>query len=113
KKYYKEIDRLETWKMDIVNRPVPDEMSKVKKLNMTGQTEELFEGWRNEWDEIITTQLPNVEEYLIDAEESIDKYQFRKAKKIQQETDQFLSDIEEKIKKLLHELNNLVGSEEK
>ncbi|WNS74608.1 septation ring formation regulator EzrA [Bacillus sp. DTU_2020_1000418_1_SI_GHA_SEK_038] len=113
KKYYKEIDRLETWKMDIVNRPVLDEMSKVKQLNMTGQTEELFERWRTEWDDIVTAQLPNVEEYLFDAEEYIDKYRFRKAKEVQQTTEKFLNEIEENIKKLLNELNELVGSEEK
>ncbi|WP_066292276.1 septation ring formation regulator EzrA [Bacillus sp. FJAT-29937] len=113
KKYYKEIDRLETWKMDIVNRPVLDEMSKVKQLNMTGQTEELFERWRTEWDEIVTAQLPNVEEYLFDAEEYIDKYRFRKAKEVQQSIEKFLNEIEENIKKLLSELNELVGSEEK
>ncbi|MEH7345942.1 septation ring formation regulator EzrA [Bacillus sp. JJ1532] len=113
KKYYKEIDRLETWKMDIVNRPVLDEMSKVKQLNMTGQTEELFERWRTEWDDIVTAQLPNVEEYLFDAEEYIDKYRFRKAKEVQQSTENFLNEIEENIKKLLNELNELVGSEEK
>ena len=37
------MDRLEVWKIDLMNRPVLDEMSKVKQLNMTGQTEELFE----------------------------------------------------------------------
>lgn len=113
KKYFKEIDRLEAWKMDIVNRPVLEEMSKVKQLNMTGQTEELFERWRTEWDDIVTAQLPNVEEYLFDAEEFIDKYRFNKAKQVQREIDKFLSEIEENIKKLLNELNDLVGSEEK
>lgn len=113
KKYFKEIDRLEAWKMDIVNRPVLDEMSKVKQLNMTGQTEELFERWRTEWDDIVTAQLPNVEEYLFDAEEFIDKYRFNKAKQVQKEIDKYLTEIEENIKKLLNELNDLVGSEEK
>ncbi|MDF2791644.1 MAG: septation ring formation regulator EzrA, partial [Neobacillus sp.] len=34
------MDRLEAWKIDLFNRPILDEMSKVKQLNMTGQTEE-------------------------------------------------------------------------
>ncbi|MFO1444135.1 septation ring formation regulator EzrA [Bacillus sp. Bva_UNVM-123] len=113
KKYYREVDRLETWKMDITNRPVLDEMSKVKQLNMTGQTEQLFERWRNDWDEIVAVRLPNVEEYLFDAEEYIDKYRFKKAKGVQQEIEKYLSEIEDNIKVMLEELNELVGSEEK
>ena len=54
KKFYKEIDRLEAWKMDIMNRPILDELSKVKQLKMNGETEEMFENWRSEWDAIIT-----------------------------------------------------------
>ncbi len=113
KKYYKEIDRLEGWKMDITDRPVLDEMSKVKQLNMTGQTEELFERWRNEWDDIVTGQLPGVEELLFDAEEYIDRYRFKKAKEVQQAIEESLAGIEDKIKSLLAEINELVGSEEK
>ncbi|MEW9110268.1 MAG: septation ring formation regulator EzrA [Cytobacillus gottheilii] len=113
KKYYKEVDRLETWKMDIMDRPVLDEMAKVKQLNMTGQTEELFEGWRYNWDEIVTAELPNVEEYLFDAEESIDKYRFGKAKEALSAIESSLERIEEQIKALLVEVKDLVGSEEK
>ncbi|MDQ0272116.1 septation ring formation regulator EzrA [Cytobacillus purgationiresistens] len=113
KKYYKEVDRLETWKMDIMNRPVLNELSKVKQLNMTGQTEELFETWRSGWDEIVTAQLPGVEGSLFDAEEYIDKYRFKKAKEVLVSLDANLNKVEEKIEEILAELNELIGSEEK
>ncbi|MCM3572216.1 septation ring formation regulator EzrA [Mesobacillus subterraneus] len=113
RKYYSEVDRYESWKIDIMNRPVLDEMSKVKQLNMTGQTEELFERWRQEWDELVTSKLPGIEDYLFDAEEYIDKYRFKKAKESLAVIDRRLTETEDKIKKILGELNELVGSEEK
>ncbi|ALC89658.1 septation ring formation regulator EzrA [Bacillus sp. FJAT-18017] len=113
RKHFKEIDRLEAWKLDIMDRPVLAEMSRVKQLNMTGQTEELFERWRNEWDEIVTVKLPEVEEMLFDGEEYIDKYRFGKAKEVQREITAVLEVTEEEIKRILSELNELIGSEEK
>jgi septation ring formation regulator len=113
RKFYSEVDRYEAWKIDIMNRPVLEEMSKVKQLNMTGQTEELFERWRQEWDELVTAKLPGIEDYLFDAEEYIDRYRFSKAKESLAAIDTKLTETEEKIKKILHELNELVGSEEK
>jgi septation ring formation regulator len=113
KKYFKEMDRLEGWKIDLMNRPVLDEMSKVKLLNMTGQTEELFERWRNQWDDVVTVQLPDLEEMLFDAEEYIDKYRFSKAKGVQQAIGAKLQETEDQIKSILEELHELVGSEEK
>lgn len=113
KKNYKEIDRLEAWKIDIMNRPVLDEFAKVKKLNMSGQTEELFDKWRKNWDEIITTTLPNVEEKLFDAEDYIDKYRFIKAKEALMAIENDLRQAEEKIEYLIEEIKELVGSEEK
>ncbi|MEH7176510.1 septation ring formation regulator EzrA [Neobacillus vireti] len=113
KKYFKEMDRLEAWKIDLFNRPILDEMSKVKQLNMTGQTEELFEGWRNQWDDIVTVKLPDLEEMLFDAEEYIDKYRFKKAKGIQRDINDKLLATENEINKIVEELHELVGSEEK
>lgn len=113
KKYYKEIDRLENWKLDIMNRPILDELSKVKQLKMNGETEDMFEHWRSEWDAIITVHMPDVEEFLFDAEEYVDKYRFKKSKAAQHKISVRLNEVEESIKKILYELNELVGSEEK
>lgn len=113
KKRYKEIDELEAWKLELMNRPVLEEMSRVKQLNMTGQTEELFESWRNEWDDIVTVQLPKVEEYFFDVEEYIDKFRFKKAKNVQLEIEEHLKSTEQNIDTLVNEIKDLVGSEEK
>jgi len=113
KKYYKETDRLEAWKIDITTRPVLDELQKVKQLNMNGETEERFERWRSTWDEIIAVQLPDLEELLFDAEEHIDKYRFKKAKAVQTEISTVLANVEKKMEELLNELQELIGSEEK
>ncbi|MGG3989512.1 septation ring formation regulator EzrA [Bacillus smithii] len=113
RKKYQAIDQLDKRKIEIMNRPVADELKKVKKLNMTGQTEDLFERWRQTWDEIITTELPAIDEKLIDAESCIDKYRFRKAQEIMRQIEESLDSAEEKIDNLLQELNELVGSEEK
>ncbi|CAG9623356.1 septation ring formation regulator EzrA [Sutcliffiella rhizosphaerae] len=113
KKIYEDVDRLETWKVSIMNKPVSEELSKVKDLNMTGQTEELFENWRYQWDDILTTELIHIEEYLFDAEEFVDKYRFGKAKEVLKIADNKLQDIEKKIQAIYDELEELIGSQAK
>jgi septation ring formation regulator len=113
KKHYGAVDQLEAWKIDIMNRPILEELSKIKQLNMTGETEEMFERWRKEWDAIITVHIPDVEELLFDAEEYIDKLRFNKSKEVQRKIEWKLKEIEGSIEKILEELNQLVGSEEK
>lgn len=113
KKIYTEIDRLESWKIEILNRSIVEEMSKIKHLKMTGQTEEFFERWRDEWDEIVTAHLPKVEELLYDAEENADKYRFKKANQVLVHIDDLLTAAESNIEGILREISDLVTSEEK
>ncbi len=112
RKIYNEIDRLEEWKIDILNRPVTDEISKVKGLIMSGQTEEKFEKWREEWDEIVAVKLPNLEDQLMDTEDAAEKYRFRKAKATLVETQERLEQIEKRIEIMLKDIDELVSSEE-
>ncbi|WP_377888153.1 septation ring formation regulator EzrA [Alkalihalobacillus sp. R86527] len=112
RKIFNEIDRLEEWKIDILNRPVTDEISKVKGLVMSGQTEEKFEKWREEWDEIVAVKLPNLEEQLMDTEEAAERYRFRKAREKLEETQHRLEHAEKRIELLLKDIDELVSSEE-
>ncbi|WP_226667012.1 septation ring formation regulator EzrA [Metabacillus litoralis] len=112
RKIYKEVDRLEARKIEIMNRSIIDELSKVKELKMVGQAEILFEQWRSEWDEIITTQLPEVEELLFDAEDYADKYRFKKSRNVLEHIDEVLKTVDDNIDKIIAEINELVSSEE-
>ncbi|MCU9614220.1 septation ring formation regulator EzrA [Caldibacillus lycopersici] len=113
KKYYSVIDRLESWKIEVMNRPVLDEVGKIKQLNMSGQAEEFFERWRKTWDSVVTVELPNVEEWLFDAEEYVDKFRFNKAKEVFLQIETTLKQAEAKIDEMVVKLNELIGSEEK
>ncbi|UOQ46140.1 septation ring formation regulator EzrA [Halobacillus salinarum] len=111
KRVYDEVDRLESWKMDIMNRSVTEELSKVKSLNLSGETQEKFEAWRDRWDQILTKELPNLEEDLFDVEEAADRYQFRRVKKALSHTEQKLIAVEKDIEAMFEELEVLLDSE--
>ncbi|WP_162356524.1 septation ring formation regulator EzrA [Metabacillus mangrovi] len=113
KNIYREVDRLEARKIEIMNRSLADEMSRVKELKMTGQAEELFEKWRQEWDEIVTAQLPEVEELLFDAEDHADKYRFKKSREVLAHIDKMLDAADENIEQIIEEIYELVTSEER
>ncbi|MFC7320306.1 septation ring formation regulator EzrA [Halobacillus campisalis] len=111
KKIYDEVDRLEGWKMDIMHRNVSEELSRVKALNLSGETQDRFESWRTRWEQILTKELPDLEEDLFDAEESADRYRLTKVKKVLNHTEQKLQAIEQDITNMYEELEVLLDSE--
>lgn len=113
KKIYKEVDRLESKKIQLMNEPVTEELSKMKGLKMSGETEERFEQWREAWDEIVTAQLPEIEELLFDIEEHANKYRFKKAKRLAEFADNALEKIKEHLGEIIKEVEQLVHSEVK
>lgn len=112
KKIYRQIDQLESWKVDITQRPVTDELARVKRLKMVGETEEKFEIWRQEWDDILTAALPEAEEQLFEAEEAADKYRFSHAGSVLTTVHENLQQVEKRLETLLADLEELVSSEE-
>ena len=113
KKLYDSVDHYEGWKLDIMNRNIAAELSKMKDLNMKGEAKENFEMWKEQWDSILTEELATVEELLYDTEKAADKYNFPAAKKYMKEMETILVTTEEKLETLLADIHALLETEEK
>ncbi|QDP99781.1 septation ring formation regulator EzrA [Lysinibacillus fusiformis] len=107
------IAQLENEKLQIQNNPINEEISKVKSLNMNGETEEMFERWRNSWDEVIDVHMTKIDSLLFDAEDQVNHLRFKKATLIEREIEDYVRKCEKDKDKILEELNELIGSEEK
>ncbi|HSI67864.1 MAG TPA: septation ring formation regulator EzrA [Planococcus sp. (in: firmicutes)] len=113
KKHYAEIERLEQLKLQIQNKPILEELTKVKQLNMNGQTEEMFERWRNTWTEMMDVHIPKIDAALFDAEDAIERFQFKKATKLESKIETKIHHCDEQMTDILVELDDLIGSDEK
>lgn len=112
KRIYDRVDQLESWKMDIMERNVASQLSKIKKLNLSGETQEKFESWKERWEYIITKELPNIEEQLFDAEEAADRFLIKKANAVLSKLEETLQGIEKSIESILGELDEWLKTEE-
>lgn len=112
KKSYAEIDRLDSLKMELMSRPITEEIAKIKALNVKGKTEENFEKWRSEWDDIITVHMPEIEEQIFDAEQAVDKYRFTKVKQKLKDTEERLLHTEEQMNNIIKEVQELLQHKE-
>lgn len=113
RKHNTEIAKLEKEKMQVQHYPIYEELTKIKALNMNGQTEELFENWRNMWTEVVDVHMLKIDSMLFDAEEYIDRFKFKKATAIEREIVEYITRCEVTKTKILSELEELMGSEEK
>ncbi len=112
KKVYDKVDKLEEWKLKVMHRDVTEQLSKIKDLNLSGETQTRFETWRADWDHILTRKMPDIEEELFDAEEAADKFRFRTANKIMKNISNTLTKIETSIDKMYEEVDQLINAKE-
>lgn len=113
KKHHTEIERLEQLKLQIQNKPILEELTKVKQLNMNGQTEEMFERWRSIWTEVMDVHIPQIDGLLFDAEDAVDRFNFGKATGAEKEAGEKIELVDRQMNEILVELEELIGSDEK
>ncbi|API90853.1 septation ring formation regulator EzrA [Virgibacillus pantothenticus] len=112
KRVYDVVDRYEAWKMDIMDRNINAELSRIKILNLSGETQDKFEAWKERWEHIVTKELTDIEELLFDAEAAADRYRFSRAKKTLAEVEKILQTVEVEIEQIIKEVDELLHSEE-
>ncbi len=57
--------------------------------------------------------MPKIDTLLFDVEDVVDRFRFRKATELEKEIQEKIRFCDKKMNDILHELNELVGSEEK
>lgn len=113
KKHHTEIERLEQLKLQIQNKPILEELTKVKQLNMNGQTEEMFERWRTTWTEVMDQHIPKIDGLLFDAEDAVDRFKYGRASAYEKEAEEKIVEVDQQMNDILIELEELIGSDEK
>jgi septation ring formation regulator len=113
KKFMNEVNRLEDWKVHLMNKPIVNDIAKMKELNVSEHTKQAVEQWALQWEHIVNKKFPDVEELLFDIEEMNQRYQFTKIKHLIAECEAILLDIENKIEKISVEIKQHVNSKEK
>lgn len=111
KRMYDKIDELEAWKIEVMNQNIASELSKIKELNLSGETQNKFEVWRRQWEKIVAKDLADVEEALFDAEEASDRFFFPKANRTLKMISDILVNVEKEIEQMLQELDQLLQAE--
>src|SRR5699024_12399029 len=77
---YNVIVHIERLKVNIMNRNIAAELTRMKELNLTGETLEKFNMWKDRWELILTEDLANVEVQLFDDEAYADRYKFKSSR---------------------------------
>ena len=110
-KHLTEMRRLQALKDELQKKPVQDELAKVKGLNMNGQTEEMFESWKNKWENLNDQEFPKIDDLLHGLRGNIDRFQFGKATIAEQEIESSIHETDKIIDQILEELDHLLNSE--
>ena len=113
RKHIQRMKGLEKQKTEIQHKPIFEEMTKIKQLNMTGETEEKFESWRADWTKVIDIHMPEIDNLFFDAEEQIARFKIRKIKETISNIEKKIEVCETKMNEILSGLDLLIGSEEK
>lgn len=113
RKHIQRMKALEKQKTEIQHKPIFEEMTKIKQLNMTGETEEKFETWRADWTKVIDIHMPEIDDLFFEAEEQIARFKIRKIKETISNIEKKIEVCEAKMNEILSGLDLLIGSEAK
>ena len=101
------IEALEIRKKVLFDRPVIDKLNSVKKIALSGETKEAFEGERQRWEHLIDKNLPKVEELLHEMEQDNEMFRITSVKPTALETERLLDSMEKEIDTITKNLDRL------
>lgn len=113
KKHYQIVDELEKEKMELTNLSIMEDVHKVDAIKLTGQTEETFKKWQRSWEKTEKVSIPEIENHLFEAKNSIDKLSFGQARTSEKQAKEKMQVVTSELNEIQAALQELVKSEEK
>ena len=98
----KRLEELEREKNMVLSTPILNELSKAESLVKDDKTKVRFDEWQEKFDNIRNNDIPAVTDMLLQADDYIDKRNYKELRTL-------LADVELKIYKLNEKANNLLG----
>lgn len=112
RKNYDQIDELNQHKNEVFKQAPYDELNEVRELSLAGQSLALREKFEADWDRIQTLKLPELENYLLAAEQATDRYRLNEAKKTQKIAEDLIGEIANGIAELKKSLAEMIEREQ-
>lgn len=84
-------------KDELERETITEELKKLKNLNISGKAKELYDDFENQWFEIQSVSIDELDKDLYFAESCIDKFNFKKADEVIFNCLELISQIKEKI----------------
>ena len=107
------IDKLERDKNLVLSAPILNELSKAESLVKDDKTKVRFDEWQEKFDNIRNNDIPKVTDMLLQADDFIDKRNYKGLRTLLADAELNIYKLNEKTNKLLGEIKEITLSEEK
>ena len=106
------IDKLERDKNLVLSAPILNELSKAESLVKDDKTKVRFDEWQEKFDNIRNNDIPKVTDMLLQADDYIDKRNYKALRALLADVELNIYKLNEKTNKLLGEIKEITLSEE-
>lgn len=113
KKLKKYVNELEKEKNLVLSAPILNELSKAESLVKDDKTKGKYDNWQKRFDNIRNNDIPEITDMLLNADEEIDKKEYKKLRPLLADIELKIYKLREKTNKLLGEIKEITLSEEK
>jgi len=111
-KYYSQIDELDEEKNNVLNHAPYDDLQEIAELNISGQSSEVRDQLEKKWRNIESTQYPELENHLFDAEQATDRYRLGESKRYQDAAAEAIDRIKNELQELEDSLKKFLEREQ-
>ncbi|MSD83037.1 septation ring formation regulator EzrA [Lactobacillus curvatus] len=109
--FTKQIKQLEAHKGDLMALPIPERLTKLRSLHLTGESLQNFERWEKQYEQLTNHNFSTIEGYLFDAETANGKYQFIQVARILKQLRAYLTETDQDLLDVQDALENLLANE--